>query len=261
MKIAVLGLGRMGGWFAKHLAAEHALAVYDLDETRMPRFPDAVRMGSLGELASFGPQLLVNAVPLGATIDVFRAAVPFLDPGCLLCDMASVKGELPRYYAESGFRFVSLHPMFGPTFSDMDRVRGENAVIIEESDPAGAELFRRFFLRFEISLHRYSFAEHDRLMAYSLSLPFISSLVFASRVDIRTVPGTTFRKHLELAKGVLSEDDNLLSEVLFNPHTLNELENAARRLDYLTHIIRDRDAEELQKVLRALRGNLVPPSA
>jgi prephenate dehydrogenase len=260
MKIAVVGLGRMGGWLARNLVDDHSLAVNDLDETLMSRFPGAVRLGSLKDLALFRPRLLVNAVPLGTTIEVFQAVFPFLDPECLLCDMASVKGEIPRCYAESGFRFVSIHPMFGPTFSDMDRVRRENAVIIEESDPDGADFFRRFFLRFEISVYRYSFAEHDRLMAYSLSLPFISSMVFASRVDVRTVPGTTFRKHLEVARGVLSEDDNLLSEVLFNQHTLNELEKTARRLDYLTHIIRDRDSEEMRKVFRALRENLVNPS-
>jgi prephenate dehydrogenase len=261
MKIAVVGLGRMGTWFARNLVDDHSISVNDLDETRMARFTGAVRLGSYGDLSSFRPQLLVNAVPLGKTIEVFQAVVPFLDPGCLLCDMASIKGEIPRYYAESGFRFVSIHPMFGPTFSDMERVRHENAIIIEESDPDGADFFRRFFLRFEIALHEYSFAEHDRLMAYSLSLPFISSMVFASRVDVRTVPGTTFRKHLELARGVLSEDDNLLSEVLFNPHTLGELEKTARRLDYLTHIIRDRDSEEMQKVFRGLRENLVNSSS
>jgi len=261
MKIAVVGLGRMGTWFARNLVDDHSISVNDLDGTRMASFAGAVRLGSFGDLARFKPHLLVNAVPLGKTIEVFQAVVPFLDPGCLLCDMASIKGEIPRYYAESGFRFVSIHPMFGPAFSDMERVRHENAIIIEESDPDGADFFRRFFLRFEIALHEYSFAEHDRLMAYSLSLPFISSMVFASRVDVRTVPGTTFRKHLEVARGVLSEDDNLLSEVLFNPHTLGELEKTARRLDYLTHIVRDRDSEEMRKVFRALRENLVnPPS-
>ncbi len=32
-------------------------------------------------------------------------------------------------------------------------------------------------------------------------------------------PGTTFKKHMNIAQGLLSEDDFLLSEILFNPYT------------------------------------------
>ena len=32
-------------------------------------------------------------------------------------------------------------------------------------------------------------------------------------------PGTTFKKHMAIAKGLLSEDDYLLQEILFNPRT------------------------------------------
>lgn len=30
-------------------------------------------------------------------------------------------------------------------------------------------------------------------------------------------PGTTFKRHMKIAKGVLNEDDYLLQEILFNP--------------------------------------------
>src|SRR4030042_4819110 len=99
MKIAVVGLGRMGNWFARNRVHDHSLAVNDLDETRIARFTGAVRLGAYGDLSSFRPQLLVNAVPLGMTIEVFRAVAPFLHPDCLLCAMASVKGDIPSYYA------------------------------------------------------------------------------------------------------------------------------------------------------------------
>lgn len=34
-------------------------------------------------------------------------------------------------------------------------------------------------------------------------------------------PGTTFKRHMKIAKGVLNEDDYLLQEILFNPRTLH----------------------------------------
>ena len=69
-------------------------------------------------------------------------------------------------------------------------------------------------------------------------------------------PGTTFKKHLEIAKGLLSEDDYLISEILFNPYTLKQIESINSQLSYLTHIIKARDYEEMEKFLIKLRENI-----
>jgi hypothetical protein len=49
-------------------------------------------------------------------------------------------------------------------------------------------------------------------------------MVFAICMNSATVPGTMFKKHLEIAKGLLSEDDDLLAEIIFSPHSLAKLE-------------------------------------
>ena len=94
------------------------------------------------------------------------------------------------------------------------------------------------------------------MMAYSLTTPFISSLVFASCVDSTAVPGTTFARHMKIAKGLLSEEDHLLCEVLFNPHSLPQLDRITARLEYLKHIIKGRDREEAKKFLDKLRKKI-----
>ena len=93
-------------------------------------------------------------------------------------------------------------------------------------------------------------------MDYSLSIPFASSMVFAACMKKQEAPGTTFRKHLIIAQGLLSEDDHLLAEILFNPHTVRQIEEINSRLAYLTHIIRAKDYEEMQKFLNNLRKNI-----
>jgi len=256
MKIAIAGVGRIGSWLARCLEKECDLAVLDKERERLAPFKKAVHLERLEELRHFSPRLFVNAVSLQSTVEVFKGALPHLPPDCLLSDLASIKGEIPDYYKETGRRFVSTHPMFGPNFANLDDLREENAVIISESDPEGAAVFREFFKRFRLNIFTCSFAEHDRMMAYSLTMPFISSLVFAANVDTQAVPGTTFKRHLEVARGVLSEDDQLLAEVLFNPHSRSQVEKVARKLDFLTHVIRERDYEEAIAVFRSLRKNL-----
>ena len=96
--------------------------------------------------------------------------------------------------------------MFGPTNAKMDQLAGYNAIIIKESDSRGAEFFRAFFNSLRLRIFDYTFEEHDKMMAYSLSTPFSASMVFAACVDKTAVPGTNFAKHMALAKGLLGED-------------------------------------------------------
>jgi len=69
-------------------------------------------------------------------------------------------------------------------------------------------------------------------------------------------PGTTFRKHNEIAKGLLSEDNFLLSEILMSPYSLEQVENVREKLDQLIKMIKTGKAEELSNMFDGLRDNL-----
>jgi prephenate dehydrogenase len=167
-----------------------------------------------------------------------------------------VKTGLRDYYERSGHPYVSTHPMFGPTFGNIRDLSGESAVIIAESCDGGKAFFRSLYSRLGIRILEKGFEEHDRTVAYSLATPFASSMVFAACMKKQDAPGTTFKKHLDVARGLLSEDDRLLSEIMFNPYTIRQLELINSQLSYLTHIIRDKDYEEMQKFLAGLRENI-----
>jgi len=256
MKIAFLGAGRMGGWLATQLAGEHEVVAYDQDPEKARGLQGVRALASLEELKEFAPDLLVNAVGLASTIAAYRSVTPLLPANCVLADMASVKGDIPAYYAECGFRFASIHPMFGPTFANLEALKQENAIIIKESEPGVAALFRGLFQGLGLRLFEYTFEEHDKMMAYSLTTPFTATLVFAAMIDETVVPGTSFAKHLQIARGVLSEDDELLAETLFNPKSLTQLAAITSRLEFLKHIILGRDVEEARRFFARLRRNV-----
>ncbi len=256
MKIVILGAGRMGGWLAGELRKEHPVAVYDIIPARLEGLKGVEKLMRIEAIRPFSPDLLINAVSLERVISVFREAAPYVPEDCVLGDIASIKREVAEYYGTCGFRFLSIHPMFGPTFTDMESLRDANAIIIEESESTVADFFEGFFARLGVKTFRYSFDKHDRMMAHSLSLPFLSSMAFASCVDSQGVPGTTFAKHMSIARGLMAEDDHLLAEILFNSHSLMELDRVTSRLEYLKHIIRDRDHEELYTFFEGLRKNL-----
>ncbi len=255
MKIAIIGVGKMGSWLVKEMSPAHEVFVFD-SQRREPESNNIRWLEKLEDLRTCAPDLIVNAVPLQDTLTVFDQIIQNSAADAMLCDIASVKTGFMEYYEKSGRRFTSVHPMFGPTFASLEALREENAIIIKESDRIGRELFMELFASLGIKVFEFSFAEHDRMMAYSLTTPFVASLVFAACVDKGVVPGTTFARHKKIAKGLLSEDDHLLSEVLFNPQSLSQLEKITGKLEFLKHVIRARDFDEARKFFGKLRGNI-----
>ncbi|MFQ5722636.1 MAG: prephenate dehydrogenase/arogenate dehydrogenase family protein [Candidatus Aminicenantales bacterium] len=255
-RITVIGLGQMGSWFASQLKEIVELAIYDRDHDKMKGIKGVYPLSNLSQLKDFRPDCVLNAVNIENTIPVFKSILDYLPADCLLADITSVKGELPRYYQEWQRRFVSSHPMFGPTLADINHLADENAIIISESDEKGKAFFRSFYSRFNLNLYEYTFSEHDQIIAYSLTVPFASTMAFAAHLHSSAVPGTTFKKHLEIAQGLLQESDYLLAEILFNPHSLLQLEKITQRLEFLKHVIQEKDYEEAFNFFRRLRENI-----
>lgn len=146
--------------------------------------------------------------------------------------------------------------MFGPTLANIRDLKDESAIIISESCEKGKQFFRDFYAKLKIRIFEYSFEEHDRTVAYSLSTPFASSMVFAACMKKQDAPGTNFKRQMASAKGLLAEDNRLLTEIMFNQYTIRQLELINSKLAYLTHIIRQRDYEEMEKFLDSLRANI-----
>jgi prephenate dehydrogenase len=258
MRIVILGAGLMGSWLARELSREHYIAVYDVDKAKAKACGGVKVLAEPEGITLFNPEMLINAVSLQRTLSAFEMAAPCISRACIVADIASIKGEIANYYERSPFKFVSVHPMFGPTFADMEVLKEESAIIVKGSNAVGAQFFRDFFARLKVRIFEYSFDEHDRMMAYSLTIPFISSLAFAACVDSTAVPGTTFARHMSIARGLLSEDDHLLAEILFSRYSPTELDRVTAKLEHLKHIIRGRDYEEMALFLNRLRENIAP---
>lgn len=256
MKILILGAGKMGSFFCDLLSFDHEVAVYDPDRNRLRFTFNALRFTSMDEIEEFQPQLVLNAATVKFTLDAFRQVLPHIPANAIISDIASVKTGLPEFYAQSGHPFVSTHPMFGPTFASLSNLSNENAIIISEGDHLGKVFFRDIYQRLNLNIKEYTFEEHDLTTAYSLSIPFAATLAFAGVMKPQDAPGTTFKRHLAIARGLLSEDDYLLTEILFNPNTTGQLESIRAKLAELQDIIVRHDTPALMDYLTEVRKNL-----
>ncbi len=265
MKILILGAGKMGSFFTDLLSFDHQVAVLEPDSKRMRFIYNAYRFSSFSEVQDFEPELVINCVTLNRTIEAFEQLFPYLPKECIISDIASVKTNLKEFYQNCGFRYVSVHPMFGPTFANLGNLQAENAIIVNEldsmeggvvirgTDYMGKVFFRDLFAQIKLNVREYSFEDHDIAVAYSLSIPFASTLVFGSIMKHQDTPGTTFKKHLAIAQGLLSEDDYLLTEILFNPNTEGQLSKIIEKLQHLSEIVKSRDSQQMKQFIDTVR--------
>ncbi len=246
----------MGSFFLDLLSFDHETAVYEKDPKRMRFTYNTQRFTQLDEIREFRPELVINAVTVKYTIAAFDEVMPYLPDDCIISDIASVKTGLKEYYEQTGHRYVSTHPMFGPTFANLQQLSEENAIIITEGDYMGRIFFKELYRQLGLNIYEYTFEEHDQTVAYSLSIPFVSTFVFAAVMKHQDAPGTTFKRHMRIAKGVLNEDDYLLQEVLFNPYTSGQVAQIRSELKQLIEIIDNKDADGMAAYLKKIRDNV-----
>ena len=246
----------MGSFFIDLLSFDHEVAVYEKDPRRMRFTYNCQRFTELSEIEAFAPQLLINAVTVKYTLQAFSEVMPYLPKDCILSDIASVKTGLKDFYELCGHPYASTHPMFGPTFANLNQLSEENAIIISEGDYMGRIFFKDLYSRLGLNIYEYDFDEHDRTVAYSLSIPFVSTFVFAAVMKHQDAPGTTFKRHMKIAKGVLNEDDYLLQEILFNPYTHDQVSQIRTELKELLEIIDQKDGDGMKQYLTKIRNNV-----
>ena len=103
MRVAVIGVGHMGSWFTRELSKKNRVAIHDTNKQKMDQFENVSCLNDLSELKPFEPEILLNAVSLQNTVEVFEESTRYISKDCVIVDIASIKGEIPDYYKKCPF--------------------------------------------------------------------------------------------------------------------------------------------------------------
>ncbi len=211
MRVAVLGsAGAMGSYFVGYFRRLGYTVVGSDVRSGGPR--QRGRAASSNLRAARGADLVLLAVPVGDTLDVARAVRPALKRGCTLVEIMSVKGTAPallgKLASARGASLLSLHPMFGPS----SRSKAPRMLVVGGS--GDVEAAGRIFRGAKLTL--IAPEEHDRLVAYALSLVHLTSLAFASAVSkgpglksLQKSAPPFASAQLDLVRSVLLQDPEL----------------------------------------------------
>ena len=97
------------------------------------------------------------------------------------------------------------------------------------------------------------------ILPYYIFVPDMPSMDVLLRPAVmkhQDAPGTTFKRHMRIAKGVLNEDDYLLQEILFNPYTSDQVAQIRDELKELLDIIDNKDGDRMKQYLTKIRDNV-----
>jgi prephenate dehydrogenase len=204
--LAVIGVGLIGGSFA--LALRRAGAVgnvvgFDRDRAALER---AAALGvidtaatSVSEAAG-GADLVMVAVPVRSIGPVLHHVALAMQPGAVVTDAGSTKGEVMRTAREElreRFpRFVPGHPIAGREASGVesalpDLFRGARVVLTPaaETAPEAIEVVRGAWEAAGGRVVETSAEEHDRIFAAVSHLPHLLAFALVSEIAARDNAG------------------------------------------------------------------------
>lgn len=195
-RIALVGLGLIGGSLARALRAAHpeielrAFTRSDADAAAAA-VAGIVESASSAREAIAGAQLVVYATPVEATLELLGAHVQCWEENAIITDVGSLKAPVMQGASTLGIerRFVGGHPMAGAHERGFAASRGdlfESARVWlvrgEASQGSAAERVERLWHSVGSRPAWIGAEEHDTLMALASQLPQVASSLLAASI-------------------------------------------------------------------------------
>ncbi|HTN50750.1 MAG TPA: prephenate dehydrogenase/arogenate dehydrogenase family protein [Burkholderiaceae bacterium] len=270
MRLALLGVGLIGGSFAAALRAAGAVQEVvgcDLDPGALAA---ALRRGILtqtaGDVADAvrGADLVVVATPVGATRAVFAAMAGSLSPEAIITDVGSTKSSViedartalgPRFS-----HFVPAHPIAGSErtgveHADASMFSGRLAVLTPTpgTDEQAVAAVESLWLAAGARTERLSAETHDRIFAAVSHLPhllafaLVEMIAGAADAQLKLAhAGAGFRDFTRIA----ASNPQLWRDVCLanRAHLARELHSYRARLETLQRLLDAEDGVALEAV-------------
>ncbi len=264
MTVAVVGLGLMGGSFARRLK-EIGATVVGVNRTESVA-REALRLGIVDsiDIKRLGEaELIIFCTPAEATLAFVKEHRTDFRPGAVMTDIAGVKGSLAddiRRILPEGTDLVSSHPMCGNegeglARSSADIFHGANYVLLPDraNRPENVELVRRLAVALGCShVPSVTPQEHDRRIAYTSDLTHVLAAALVNspsmKEDTKYFIGGSFRDETRVA----DINDRLWTELFLanRENLLDEIDRFMESVSEIRRAIDSSDEKALQDLLK-----------
>ena len=268
MRIAVIGAGKMGVWFAKFFQSKgYNVILADRKKEKLEKLKDLpVELTyNFNEAVQNADQILL-CVSINAMEEVIKTISPALHEGQIVMDIASIKEapvETMHQYIKSAI-VLGTHPVFGP---GSNGVKHKAYVLTPTNakEQEFAEKFKKWLEKEEAHVFITTPRKHDELMSVVLGLPHFLGLVACETLleqknlpETKKVAGTTYRMLFTLAEATAMEIPDLYASIQTNLPNLGKIEDQfiTKAQEWL-NLIRKKNAEAIVQRMGQLKKKLM----
>jgi len=267
-KIAVIGLGLIGGSLALELKKTSWATIYGIDKNP-DHLQKALNLGIIYKMASIdivkNMDVVIIAVPVNIAPKIAIQVLDLVNDNTLVFDVGSTKAGICKAVKEHPKRknFVALHPIAGTEFSGpeaaiYDLFTDKVNIICEQHLSSAAmvdrasELFKNLKMR---NVFMESATQHDKHIAYVSHLSHISSFMLGKTVleiekdekSIFNMAGSGFASTVRLAK---SNPETWTPIFLQNKESiLKSLKEYIKNLNEFKQIIENESVEDIYAMM------------
>ena len=266
MKIAIIGLGLIGGSLAKAFKAYTDNRVYgcDADAATLAyaKLSETVDEPLTDEILPECDLVIVALYP-NATIRVLSEKAPLIKKGALVIDTCGTKRKVCAacfVLAETyGFTFVGGHPMAGIQFSGIkysraDLFKGASMILVPPhlDDMAFLTGMKTLFLPLGFSKVVLTTPEkHDEIIAFTSQLAHIVSSAYIKSDTAKLHHGFSAGSYKDMTR-VATLNDTMWTELFLEnrDNLLHEIDNIVSALTDFRAALAADDGEKLSALLR-----------
>lgn len=189
-RVAIIGLGLIGGSWIKGLREANAVNVIVGHDRNLDSMEQAQSLGLIDEYfespaeAVEGADLVILSVPILATAEILSQIKGSLKPNAIVTDVGSVKGQLQsdvrQVFGGDQSRFVLGHPIAGSERSGIVAADAslfdKHKVILtpqKDTDPDALSLVIKLWEIVGAQVEQMSVEHHDEVLAATSHLPHL----------------------------------------------------------------------------------------
>jgi len=267
MKVAVIGAGKMGVWFAKFFVSKgYDVILADRKKAKLEAQKDLlVDLTTNFEDAVQDADQIFLCVSINAIEEVAKAISPAIHKGQVVMDICSIK-EAPvktMHQYLNGATILGTHPVFGP---GSNGVKHKAYVLTPTNakEQEFAEQFKQWLEKEEAHVFIMTPKKHDELMSVVLGLPHFLGLVACETLleqgnlpETKKVAGTTYRMLFTLAEATALETPDLYASVQTNLANLGGIEDLfMTKAEELLALIKNKDQKAIVERMEQLKKKL-----
>ena len=265
MKIAIIGLGLIGGSMAKAIKENTGHAVYgtDLNDTvvKKARLIGAIDEALTDEILGDCDLTLVALYPQAA-IRFIEEKQEIFKKNSIVLDCCGVKrivcSQAEPIALKCGFVFMGGHPMAGLEHSGFDHAEKalfQNASMIltpTKGNIQDVEKVKDLFTSIGFTnIQVATPQEHDEMIAFTSQLAHVVSSAYIKSPAAMRHKGFSAGSYKDLTRVAKLNEDMWTELFLDNPDFLaEEIDGIAERLKEYSRAIKEKDTETLRQLLR-----------